>query len=55
MIGGVYNNVSGAIVIELSNMKELKGTILIYNLKETRNLRLLLLQLSWDMVLYLQP
>ncbi|CAK68755.1 unnamed protein product (macronuclear) [Paramecium tetraurelia] len=25
MIGGVYNNVSGAIVIELSNMKELKG------------------------------
>jgi OPA family glycerol-3-phosphate transporter-like MFS transporter 3/OPA family glycerol-3-phosphate transporter-like MFS transporter 1/2 len=25
MIGGVYNNISGAIVIELSNMKELKG------------------------------
>lgn len=25
LIGGVYNNVSGAIVIELSNMKELKG------------------------------
>lgn len=24
-IGGVYNNISGAIVIELSNMKELKG------------------------------
>lgn len=29
MIGGVYNNVSGAIVIELSNMKELKGNIMI--------------------------
>lgn len=27
MIGGVYNNISGAIVIELSNMKELKGFI----------------------------
>lgn len=27
LIGGVYNNVSGAIVIELSNMKELKGKI----------------------------
>lgn len=27
MIGGVYNNVSGAIVIELSNMKELKGNL----------------------------
>ncbi|CAD8098707.1 unnamed protein product [Paramecium primaurelia] len=25
LIGGVYNNISGAIVIELSNMKELKG------------------------------
>ena len=27
LIGGVYNNVSGAIVIELSNMKELKGNL----------------------------
>jgi OPA family glycerol-3-phosphate transporter-like MFS transporter 3/OPA family glycerol-3-phosphate transporter-like MFS transporter 1/2 len=26
-IGGVYNNVAGAIVIELSNMKELKGNL----------------------------
>ena len=25
MVGGCYNNISGAIVIELSNMKELKG------------------------------
>ena len=24
-MGGCYNNISGAIVIELSNMKELKG------------------------------
>lgn len=27
LIGGVYNNISGAIVIELSNMKELKGML----------------------------
>lgn len=25
LVGGCYNNISGAIVIELSNMKELKG------------------------------
>lgn len=32
LIGGVYNNVSGAIVIELSNMKELKGITKYYKL-----------------------